>query len=108
MKKEKKGKEVSDKFSPKRDIIVKTVAQFIIPFLLVYGVYLMLNGHLSPGGGFSAGAVMGAALILFSSAFGYKKIKTVFTSQTEKRMKAAASKHGTRFSKHARNSAFWR
>lgn len=81
MKKEKKGKEESNKFSPKRDIIVKTVAQIIIPFLLVYGVYLMLNGHLSPGGGFSAGAVMGAALILFSSAFGYKKIKTVFTEK---------------------------
>ena len=81
MKKDKKGKEETNKFSPKRDPIVKNVARFIIPFLLVFGVYLMLNGHLSPGGGFSAGAVMGAGLILYSSAFGYKKIKKVITEK---------------------------
>ena len=48
---------------------------------MVFGVYLMLNGHLSPGGGFSAGAVMGASLILYSSAFGYKKISKVITEK---------------------------
>ena len=72
MKKDKKGKEQSNKYSPKRAPIVKNVARFIVPFLLVFGIYLLLNGHLSPGGGFSAGAVMGAGLILYSSAFGYK------------------------------------
>ena len=81
MKKEKKGKEISNKFSPKRDPIVKNIARFIVPFLLVFGIYLMLNGHLSPGGGFSAGAVMGASFILFSSAFGYKSAKKVLTEK---------------------------
>ena len=83
MKKDKKGKEKSEetKFSPKRDIIVKNVAKFIIPFLLIFGIYIVLNGHISPGGGFSGGAVMGASLILFSSAYGYKKIKTVITEK---------------------------
>ena len=81
MKKDKKGKTVSNKFSPKRDPIVKNVARFIIPFLLVFGIYLMLNGHLSPGGGFSAGAVMGASFILYSSAYGYKDAKKVLTEK---------------------------
>ncbi len=81
MKKDKKGKEENGKFSPKRDPIVKSVAQLIIPFLMVFGIYLMLNGHISPGGGFSAGAVMGASLILYSSAFGYKKINKVITEK---------------------------
>lgn len=81
LRKEKKGKEITNKFSPKRDIIVKNVARFIIPFLIVFGIYLTLNGHLSPGGGFSAGAVMGASLILYSSAFGYKKISKVITEK---------------------------
>lgn len=81
LRKEKKGKETSNKFSPKRDPIVKTVAKFIIPVFLVFGIYVVLNGHLSPGGGFSGGAVMGAALILFSSAFGYKNIKKVITEK---------------------------
>ena len=81
MRKEKKGKEITDKFSPKRDPIVKIVAKFIIPVLLVFGIYIVLNGHLSPGGGFSGGAMMGAALILYSSAFGYKNIKKVVTEK---------------------------
>ena len=81
MRKEKKGKEITDKFSPKRDPIVKIVAKFIIPVLLVFGIYIVLNGHLSPGGGFSGGAIMGAALILYSSAFGYKNIKKVVTEK---------------------------
>ena len=41
----------------------------------------MLNGHLSPGGGFSAGAVMGASFILYSSAFGYKSAKKMLTEK---------------------------
>ncbi len=90
MKKDKKGKTESNKYSPKRDPIVKNVARFIIPFLLVFGIYLLLNGHLSPGGGFSAGAVMGAGLILYSSAFGYKKISKVITEKFVKRVTLAS------------------
>ena len=86
MKSDKKGKKNSNKYSPKRDPIVKNVARFIVPFLLVFGIYLLLNGHLSPGGGFSAGAIMGAALILYSSAFGYKKISKVITEKFVKRV----------------------
>ena len=64
-----------------RDTIIKHIAQIIIPCLLVFGVYLVLNGHLSPGGGFSGGAVMGASLILYSSAFGYKEASKVITDK---------------------------
>lgn len=67
-----------------RDIIVKNVATYIIPFLLLFGIYLVLNGHISPGGGFSGGAVMGASLILFSSAFGRKVVCKVITEKLVK------------------------
>lgn len=81
MRKDKKGKEITNNFQPKRDPIVKNVAKLIIPFLLIFGIYIVLNGHLSPGGGFSGGAVMGASLILFSSAFGYSKINKIITEK---------------------------
>ncbi len=64
-----------------RDPIIKHIAQVIVPCLLIFGVYLVLNGHLSPGGGFSGGAVMGAGLILYSSAFGYRKASKVITDK---------------------------
>ncbi len=69
-----------------RDPIVKNVAKLIIPFLMIYGIYLVLNGHISPGGGFSGGAVMGAGLILYSSAFGYRAIRKVITEKLIKRV----------------------
>ena len=80
LKKDKK-KQVKMLEDHSRDPIIKHIAQGIIPCLLVFGVYLVLNGHLSPGGGFSGGAVMGAGLILYSSAFGYKKASLVITDK---------------------------
>lgn len=52
------------------DPIMRKTAVAVIPLILMFGVYIILNGHLSPGGGFSGGAVIGAAVILLSAAFG--------------------------------------
>ena len=37
----------------------------------------VLNGHLSPGGGFSGGAIIGAGLILYVNAFGFEKASKI-------------------------------
>ena len=37
---------------------------FMVPLIVVFGVYVLLHGELSPGGGFQAGAIVGAALLL--------------------------------------------
>lgn len=55
------------------DPIVKTVSKFIIPVILVFGVYILLNGHLSPGGGFSGGAILASALIIFAMVWGEER-----------------------------------
>jgi multicomponent Na+:H+ antiporter subunit B len=82
-KKGKKGKteEMLENYNPKRDPIVKNLAMVLVPFNLMFGVYVVLNGHLSPGGGFSGGAIMGASLILFSSAYGYRKVRPILTEK---------------------------
>ncbi|MDD5952056.1 MAG: MnhB domain-containing protein [Oscillospiraceae bacterium] len=64
------------------NIILRTVAAILVPFILLFGAYVVLNGHISPGGGFSGGAIMGAALILYASAYGFKKMDTFFTFKT--------------------------
>ncbi len=79
-----KGAEMLSNYNPKRDPVLRSLAKILVPFNLMLGVYVVFNGHLSPGGGFSGGAIMGASLILWSSAFGYRKVKTVLT---EKRVK---------------------
>ena len=64
------------------NIILKVIASILIPFILLFGAYVVLNGHISPGGGFSGGAIMGGALILFASAYGFKKMDSFFTFKT--------------------------
>ena len=53
----------------KSSIIVRTVAQKAMPFILMYGLYIILHGELSPGGGFQGGVVIGAAYILYTIVF---------------------------------------
>ena len=67
---------------PKNDAILQLAAKILVPVILLYGMYIVLNGHLSPGGGFSGGAVMGAGLILYLNAFGFQKTKRFFTYRT--------------------------
>ena len=62
-----------------QDAILARVCLLVVPCVLVYGLCILLYGHLSPGGGFSGGAVLGAALILFAVAFGRESIRRFFT-----------------------------
>ena len=61
------------RFEPRRDTILMIITKVLFPMIMVFGIYVVLNGHISPGGGFSGGAVMGAGLILYLSAFGYQE-----------------------------------
>jgi len=51
-------------------LIVKTMTRLVLAFIVTFGVYVVLFGHLSPGGGFSGGVVLAAGLILVMLAFG--------------------------------------
>ena len=69
-------------FEPRHDVILQSAARILTPLIFVFGLYIIFNGHLSPGGGFSGGAVLGAGLILYQNAFGYEKIERFFTYKT--------------------------
>jgi len=51
-------------------LIVKTVARLVTGFIILFGFYLVIYGHITPGGGFSGGVVIALALILTLLAFG--------------------------------------
>jgi multisubunit Na+/H+ antiporter MnhB subunit len=44
--------------------IVRTIANVIFPFALVFGIYVILHGHLTPGGGFQGGAATASAIAM--------------------------------------------
>lgn len=81
-KKAKKNPKKSAKQVKKPDPILQASAALLLPFILIFGIYIVLNGHLSPGGGFSGGAIIGAGLILAANAFGFDKIGKFFTRKT--------------------------
>lgn len=63
------------------DAILAGVCRLALPCVLCFGVCVLLNGHVSPGGGFSGGSVLGAALILFATAFGADSVRRFFTAR---------------------------
>ena len=63
------------------DIIVRTITKMIIPFIEIYGVFIILHGHITPGGGFSGGALLGTSLVLYTLVFGVHKAQKKFSEK---------------------------
>ena len=51
-------------------VIVKKVTEIMCGFIFLFGIYIILHGHLTPGGGFAGGAVIAGSFILLILAFG--------------------------------------
>ena len=66
----------------KNDVILTVTASVIAPIALLFGMYVILTGHLGPGGGFSGGAIIGAGLILSVIAFGSERMGKIISMRT--------------------------
>ena len=85
------NKESNDRgFEPKNDVILQMIATLLVPVVFLFGIYIILNGHLSPGGGFSGGAMIGAGMILYVTAFGFDKMGKFFNEKAYKCVKVTA------------------
>ncbi len=60
----------------KASALVTTGAAFLVPIILLFGVYIFLHGHLTPGGGFQGGVVIASGILLFILANHDSKINT--------------------------------
>ncbi len=50
--------------------IVKTIARFAMGIIIIFGAYIVLYGHLTPGGGFAGGVILACGYIILTLAFG--------------------------------------
>jgi len=51
-------------------LIVKTITRLTVGLILLFGIYIVLHGHLSPGGGFAGGVIIALSFVHLMLAFG--------------------------------------
>jgi len=54
----------------KGDLVLRVVAKLLIPFMLLFALYVQFHGELGPGGGFQAGVIIAAAIVFYAIIFG--------------------------------------
>lgn len=54
----------------KHHLVLRIVAKLLIPFILLFALYVQFHGDYGPGGGFQAGVIFGAGFILYALIFG--------------------------------------
>lgn len=61
-----------------RHVILRALSKILIPLILIFALYVQFHGDYGPGGGFQAGVIFGAGIILYSLIFGLPRAKMVF------------------------------
>ncbi len=62
-------------------IVLRVVTKALIPFILLFGLYVQTHGDFGPGGGFQAGVIFASAFILYGLIFGIGAVRRVFPSR---------------------------
>jgi multicomponent Na+:H+ antiporter subunit B len=62
-------------------LIPRVVGRLLIPFILLFGLYVQFHGEYGPGGGFQAGAIIAAAIILYALLEGEEKALKVISQR---------------------------
>lgn len=68
------------------DALMSLLGRGLLPAILLFGIYVTVNGHLSPGGGFSGGAVLGGGLILASLVLGEERMAQLLSTRRTTRL----------------------
>ena len=59
----------------RRNSILISCTNLVLPILLTLGLYIIIHGHLSPGGGFQGGVLIAGAIALIYIGYGFKGVK---------------------------------
>jgi len=69
-------------------IVLRIVAKLLLPFILLFALYVQFHGEYSPGGGFQAGVIFAAGFILYGLIYGLDKFRQVVSPAWLRRMAA--------------------
>ncbi|RKX83085.1 MAG: sodium:proton antiporter [Spirochaetes bacterium] len=63
--------------------LLKTASSMLVPLIFTLGIYVFVNGHLTPGGGFQGGAILASGLVLLLLSEPLKKVNSVLFTVVE-------------------------
>lgn len=61
----------------RQKIILRVISKFLIPYILLFALYVQWHGDFGPGGGFQAGVIFAAGFILYAIIFGVAAVREV-------------------------------
>lgn len=73
----------------KNDLVLRVVGKLLIPFILLFALYVQFHGDFGPGGGFQAGTIFAAGIIFYGLIFGVDTARCVMPDRLVETMLAA-------------------
>ena len=55
--------------------VIRVIAKLLLPFIFMFGLYVILHGEVGPGGGFQGGVILAAGFILYGLVFGADELR---------------------------------
>lgn len=70
------------------DLILRIVAKLLMPFMLLFALYVQFHGDYGPGGGFQAGVIAAAAIVFYAITFGLASAQRLVPERLVERLLA--------------------
>lgn len=71
------------------DLVLRVISKLLIPFMLLFALYVQFHGELGPGGGFQAGVIAAAAIVFYAIIFGLPAARRLVPDPVVEAMVAA-------------------
>ena len=75
----------------KREPVLRVVGKLLIPYMLVFALYVQFHGDFGPGGGFQAGVIAAAAVIFYGLIYGLPAARRLLPDAVVESMVAAGA-----------------
>jgi multicomponent Na+:H+ antiporter subunit B len=72
-------------------LVLRVIAKLLIPFMLLFALYVQFHGDFGPGGGFQAGVILAASIIFYGLIFGLPAARRLVSERLVEAMLAAGA-----------------
>jgi len=72
----------------KSNIILRVIAKLLMPFMLIFALYVQFHGDFGPGGGFQAGIIVAGAIVFYGIIFGLSEMQRLMPERVVEIMMA--------------------